>query len=271
MIINLEQTKEITEKLFEFYGYNILNYDLAFIQRTLIKFATLYNFDNYEDLKTLLLRDETLIHDFFDKLFINVSEMFRDPKVFKQIRDKLIPYISSYPIIKIWSAGCAKGQEVYSLAILLKEAGIYDRCIIYATDVDSKAIDAAIEGKYNIKDVLKYFENYYLSGGQKLFSEYFDIVNNELIIKDYLKTNICFSTHNIITDDTFNTFSLILCRNMFIYFDKDLQLKALNTFKSSLEKNGFLVLGKSEGIYTNSEKNIFCDFDSINKIYKLVK
>ena len=142
--------------------------------------------NKYEDLESLLLQDETLIHDFFDKLFINVSEMFRDPKVFNKIREEVIPYISSYPIIKIWSAGCARGQEVYSLAILLKEAGIYDRCIIYATDVDSKAVDAAIEGRYDIKDGLKYFENYYLSGGQNLFSEYFDIINNELIIKDYL-------------------------------------------------------------------------------------
>lgn len=269
MIINLNQTKEIITKLFDLYGYNILNYDLSFIQRTLIKFATEYNCNTYESLESLLLQDETLIHTFFDKLFINVSEMFRDPKVFKKIREELIPYISSYPIIKIWSAGCAKGQEVYSLAILLKEAGIYERCIIYATDVDEKAIDSAIEGKYDIKDGLKYFENYYLSGGQNLFSEYFDITYNKLIIKDSLKTNICFSTHNIVTDNSFNSFSLILCRNMFIYFDKDLQLKGLNTFKSSLEKNGFLVLGKSEGIHTEEEKKLFTIYDGINKIYKL--
>lgn len=267
MIVNISQTKEISNKLFELYGYNILNYDLAFIQRTLIKFSNQYNCSNYENLKLLLLQDETLIHDFFDKLFINVSEMFRDPEVFRLIREKIIPYISSYPIIKIWSAGCAKGQEVYSLAIMLKEAGIYDRCIIYATDVDSKAINAGIEGKYNIKDGLKYFQNYYLSGGTEIFSKYFDITDKELIVKDELKTNICFSTHNIITDDVFNTFSLILCRNMFIYFDKDLQLRGLNTFRLSLEDNGFLVMGKSESI--NTCEGFFKNYDAINKIYKL--
>jgi chemotaxis protein methyltransferase CheR len=269
MILTLDETKKITKKLYELYDYNILNYDLAFVQRTLIKFSNQYNCKTYEALKELLLQDETLIHDFFDKLFINVSEMFRDPEVFKQIREKIIPYISSYPIIKIWSAGCARGQEVYSLAIMLKEAGIYDRCIIYATDIDSKAIDMATEGKYHIKDSFKYYENYYLSGGKEVFSKYFNITDKEIIIKEDLKNNICFSTHNIITDNIFNTFSLILCRNMFIYFDKDLQLRGLNTFKLSLEDNGFLVIGKSESINTNDKNSRFKDYDTLNKIYKL--
>lgn len=268
MIVNINQAKEISNKLFELYGYNILNYDLGFIQSTLIRFSKKYNCNTYKELELLLLQDEILIHDFFDKLFINISEMFRDPEVFKQIREKIIPYISSYPIIKIWSAGCAKGQEVYSLAIMLKEAGIYDRCIIYATDVDSKAINIAIDGKYNIKDGLKYIQNYYLSGGKDDFIKYFNVTDKELIVKEELKRNICFSTHNIITDDVFNTFSLILCRNMFIYFDKNLQLRGLNTFKLSLEDNGFLVMGKSESIDTNGGNMLFKKYDSINKIYK---
>jgi chemotaxis protein methyltransferase CheR len=269
MILSLDQTRNISNELYELYDYNILNYDIAFVQRTLIKFSNQHNCKTFEDLKEVLLQDETLIHDFFDKLFINVSEMFRDSEVFKEIRERIIPYISSYPIIKIWSAGCARGQEVYSIAIMLKEAGIYDRCIIYATDVDSKAIDMAIEGKYSIKDGLKYFENYYLSGGKELFSKYFNITEKEITIKEDLKNNICFSTHNIITDNVFNTFSLILCRNMFIYFDSDLQARGLNTFKLSLEDNGFLVMGKSESINTNDKDISFKNYDTSNKIYKL--
>ena len=194
--------------------------------------------------------------------------MFRDPNVFRIIREKIIPYISSHPIIKIWSAGCATGQEIYSLAIILKELGVYDRSIIYATDVDATAIEKAKIGSYDIKITLKYFENYYLSGGKEKFSKYFTIKNDKMIVKDELKENICFATHNIITDDVFNNFSLILCRNMFIYFDNILQAKGLNIFKNSLETNSFLVLGNSESMYFNGGHDYFSTYDEKNKIYK---
>jgi chemotaxis protein methyltransferase CheR len=269
MILNLKQTNELAKELYRLYGYNILNYDLSFVQRALIKFSNIHKCVDYEALKKLLLEDETLIHQFFDKLFINVSEMFRDPEVFSVIREKIMPYIASHPTIKIWSAGCAKGQEIYSLAILLKEMGVYDRCILYATDIDITAVDKAREGKYKIKDGLKYFENYYLSGGKNKFSKYFTIKDDYMIVKDELKQNICFSTHNIITDESFNTFSLILCRNMFIYFDNDLQSKGLNTFKNSLEQSGFLVMGKSESLHFNGGYTYYQDYDEKNKIYKL--
>jgi chemotaxis protein methyltransferase CheR len=270
MTLTLEQTKKIIQKLYDLYAYDVLNYDVSFLQRTLIKFSNEHNCSNYKELERKLLEDETLIDDFFNKLFINVSEMFRDPEVFRQIREIIIPYISSYHTIKIWSAGCAKGQEAYSLAILLTEAGLYDRTIIYATDVDPTALDFAIRGKYDIKNSLKYFENYYLSGGKELFSKYFTITDKELIVKEDLKKNICFSTHNIITDNVFNTFSLILCRNMFIYFNKDLQNRGLKIFNSSLENNGFFIMGKSEGININGGDLLFKNYDPINKIYKLI-
>ena len=269
MILTLDETKDITQSLYELYQYNILNYDLAFVQRSLIKFSNMNHISDFISLKKFLLEDESLIHDFFDTLFINVSEMYRDPKVFKEIRDQIIPYIASYPIIKIWSAGCAHGQEAYSLAIMLIEAGLYERSIIYATDIDQNAIDVAMYGRYKVNNSLKFYENYYLSGGNNRFSNYFEFENGEMIVKDEIKKNICFTTHNIITDDVFNSFSLIVCRNMFIYFDKDLQQRGLRTFKNSLEENGFLVLGKSESIDYNGGNYYFKEYDSINKIYKL--
>jgi chemotaxis protein methyltransferase CheR len=246
-----------------------MNYDISFVQRTFIKYANMAKIKDYDSLKRRLLEDETQISDFFDRLFINVSEMFRDPEVFAIIREKIMPYIESHPTIKIWSAGCARGQEIYSIAILLKELGVYDRCILYATDIDANAVDEARDGKYLIKDSMKYFENYYLSGGREKFSKYFDIDDKYVTIKEELKQNICFSTHNIITDDVFNTFSLILCRNMFIYFDNDLQSKGLNIFKDSLEMSGFLVMGKSESLYYNGGYTYYKDYDKTNKIYKL--
>jgi len=269
MLTGLNETKKLANKLYELYGYNILNYDLAFIQKTFIKFSERYNCKDYESLERLILGDETLIHDFLDDLFINVTEMFRDPEVFRIIRDSVISYLKSYPIIKIWSAGCATGLEAYSLAIILKELNIYDRSIIYATDIDSDAIRRAESGRYDCRNFFKNYENYYLSGGKERFSKYFSIDKDMVVINDDLKENICFATHNIITDDVFNTFSLILCRNMFIYFDSSLQSKGLNTFRHSLEYNGFLVLGKSESLHTNGGYSYFKAYDETSRIYKL--
>ena len=269
MIIDIDKARKLATKLYELYGYNILNYDLAFVQKTFIKFSERHNCENYESIEKLLLSDETLIHDFLDELFINVTEMFRDPEVFRVIRDKIIPYLKSYPIIKIWSAGCAIGLEAYSLAIILKELDIYDRSIIYATDIDSDAVKRAEIGRYDCKSFFKNYENYYLSGGKERFSRYFEMDKDIVTINNQLKENICFATHNIITDEAFNTFSLILCRNMFIYFDDSLQSKGLNTFRHSLEHNGFLVLGKSESLHFNGGYTYFKAYDEANRIYKL--
>lgn len=268
MIINLEQTKQLADELYTLFGYSVSNYDLAYLQRMFISFSNQYKCSQYQELKKLLLEDETLILEFIEKLFINVSEMFRDPLVFKEIREKIIPKIATYPIIKIWSAGCAKGQEVYSLAILLMEAGLYERSIIYATDADEHAIECAIEGIYTVEEALKYTQNYYLSGGLQQFSQYYSIVKDKIVFNEKLKENICFAKHNIINDGVFNTFSLIVCRNMFIYFGSDLQSQGLQTFCDSLEDDGFLVLGKSEGINYNQGKKYFKEYDEKNKIYQ---
>ncbi len=259
------QVNKIVQDLYNIYHYDIVNYSVPFLQRMLVKFAKKHDCYDFESFQKLLLHDETLIQNFLNTLHINVSEMFRDPPVFQQIRKKIIPYIASYPIIKIWSVGCASGQEVYSLAIMLKEAGLYERSIIYATDISKSTIESAIAGKYKMQESLKYFENYYLSGGTNKFSQYFDIEGETLIVKDSLKKNIYFATHNIATDDVFNIFSLIICRNVLIYFDTTLKNRAFNVFQSSLEELGFLILGKSENI----NHDYFQDYDTINRVYKL--
>ena len=268
MILTLEETKQLADDLYNFFGYSVASYDAAYLQRMFISFSNQYKCTKLEELKKLLLQDETLILEFVDKLFINVSQMFRDPAVFQQIREKIIPQIATHPIIKIWSAGCGKGQEVYSLAILLLEAGLYERAIIYATDADAKAIECAMEGAYSVEESLGYMQNYYLSGGVEKFSNYYSILGDKIVMSQKLKDNICFAKHNIITDEVFNTFSLIVCRNMFIYFGGELQSKGLRTFYESLEDEGFLVMGKSEGMHYNQGKKYFKEYDEHNKIYK---
>jgi chemotaxis protein methyltransferase CheR len=267
MELNLEQTREIVREIYNHYGWNGLNYDISFLQRRLGKFSVVHKCENYPHLRKILLQDETLVETFIDSLCINVSEMFRDEEVFQVLKGEVLPKFSSYDTIKIWSAGCARGQEAYSIAIILKELGIYEKSLIYATDIDPKAIEMAELGKYPINDGLRYSENYYLSGGQKRFSQYLVIDDTKITIKNDLKKNIHFTTHNIIEDSSFNTFDLILCRNMFIYFDKYLQNKGLKTFYDSLSNDGFLVMEKTETINCNDEYYSFQPFDKINRIY----
>jgi chemotaxis protein methyltransferase CheR len=260
---------DITNSIFDIYGYDIRNYDISFLERSLLKFFKLNHI--HHDFKNYILKDETLIHQFIDSLFINVSTMFRDPFVFETIAKNIIPNIDSYPTIKIWSAGCANGEEIYSIAIILKELGLYDRSILYATDIDEDAIENAKLGKYSIKNGLEFCQNYYLAKRESKFNKYFDIKDDYIYINDDIKKNICFSTHNIITDDVFNTFNIILCRNMFIYFNYELQKRALNIFHKSLENSGFLVLGQSESIQNNSGYKYFKEYSKEKKIYKNIK
>jgi chemotaxis protein methyltransferase CheR len=259
---------DLLNNIHKVYGYDILNYDLSFVTRILKKFATYNNIEDMSYLKEVLLSDETLTHEFINMLFINVSTMFRDPDVFNCIAKDVLPYISSYPAIKIWSAGCAYGEEIYSIAILLKELGLYDRAVLYATDIDEEAIKKAKLGKFTLKQALDFCQNYYLAGRKDIFQKYFDIKDDFVYIKESIKKNIYFSTHNLITDGVFNTFSLILCRNLFIYFDNKLQEKALKTFSNSLEHNAFLVLGQSESIRYNNGERYFKEFSIDKRIYK---
>jgi chemotaxis protein methyltransferase CheR len=194
--------------------------------------------------------------------------MFRDPTVFQKIREEIIPQLASYPVIKIWSAGCATGEEPFSLAILLHEAGLLQRSVIYATDVDPYALSIAKEGRYNLTGLTKSIENYYLSGGKEKFSDYYTIDHNSAFFDPKLSNNICFAEHNLITDAPFNEFQLILCRNVFIYFDTNLQSHSLMKFDSSLETGGFFVSGKQEYLEHTGINHHFEPYDIENKIYR---
>ncbi|MFA5984449.1 MAG: protein-glutamate O-methyltransferase CheR [Methylococcaceae bacterium] len=267
-MVTTVQAQDLTQTIQQIYGYQISNYDLGFLQRGLIRFGVVQKTQDYDVIKKLLLEDETLIKSYLDLLFINVSEMFRDPSVFYVLRTEIIPYIASYPVIKIWSAGCAYGQEIYSLAIILSELGLYDRCVLYATDIDFDAVDRAHLGRYPIKETLKYFENYYLSGGSQRVSEYFTMEGDFMVVKPNLRRNICFACHNVATDSAFNEFSLVLCRNLLIYFDHQLQQRVLKLFHDSMTTNSFLVLGKFEALNNNAGYQYFNNYKLKERIFR---
>src|SRR5690606_2011309 len=192
---------------------------------------------------------------FIEEITVNVTEMFRDPTFYKALREKVFPQLGTYPFIRIWLAGCSTGEEAYSIAILLKEANLYHKSLIYATDLNPGVLETAQKGIYAINQMRQYSENYILSGGREDFSSYYR-ANYEMVkFNADLREKMIFSTHNLVSDSSFNAFQLVVCRNVLIYFEKELQNKVLRLFDDSLDPLGFLALGAKETLrFSNLEK-----------------
>ena len=215
-----------------------------------------------------------LLHDssFFELLLfdfsITVTEMFRDPSFYLSVRKKVIPYMKTYPFTKIWHAGCATGEEVYSMAILLKEETSLDKATIYATDFNDSALSKSKSGIYPINNVQKYTANYQEAGGAGSFSEYYHSQYDSIILDQSLKKRLTFANHNLVTDGVFGEMNLILCRNVLIYFNRDLQNRVLKLFYDSLIDGGFLCLGNRESAQFSEVSKDFELIDAKEKIYK---
>lgn len=272
-----ETEKPNKEKIYGFlkdinriYGYDYTEYQIDSIMRR-INIAMIreriYDFDIFRE---EVLNNQEIFHDLFLDFSINTTEFFRDHEVFNMIKNKILPYLNSYNHIKIWCAGCSIGKEVYSLAIILKEANMLSKTQIYATDINPYAIEEAKNGLYSITTLDKDIANYRKAEGEKSFIKYFDIDKSYIKVKEELKKNILFFQHSLLGDGTLNEFNLILCRNVFIYFNDSLQEKVLKNFYNSLDNNGFLVLGKSEGIQKNNGYNYFYKYSEQNKIYRKI-
>ena len=268
LLITPEQTRKILADIKQIYLLDMLNYNTQFAQKAITKMMRTQKIDDFDEFYRFVMVDESRIKEMFGYFFINVSWMFRDPEVFKMIREKVIPALDSYARIKIWCAGCATGEEAYSIAIILDELGLLDRTTIYATDIDTQALHVARTRRYSATHMLACTQNYYLSGGVKPFKNYYKVHNNEVILNERLANNICFAEHNLITDSSFNEFQLILCRNMFIYFNDDLQKHALQTFDKSLENGGFFISGYHERIHRNDLKKSFKLYSKLHRIYR---
>ena len=195
-----------------------------------------------------ILYDKEFFNTLLQDFSINVTEMFRDPSFYKAIREDVIPLLRTYPFIRIWHAGCATGEEVYSMAILLKEEGLYDKSLIYATDINERVLQRAKEGIYSIDNIKEYCQNYQKSGGSASLSDYFIARYNSVIFNKELREKIIFADHNLVTDGVFGEMNLIICRNVLIYFNKELQNRVMKLFYDSLCYGGFLGLGSKESI-----------------------
>ena len=246
-LIDLE-IKLLMEGIFQVYGYDFREYSEASLRRRLTQWLSVSGYATLSLAQSDLLRDRTLLDSLLRGITVNVSEMFRDPAFFKAIREQVVPFLKTYPFIKIWHAGCATGEEAYSMAILLQEEGLKGRFRIYATDINEEVINKAQQGIYPLQEMRHFTRNYQQSGGTGSFADYYTARYNHAILSPSLRENIVFAAHNLAVDTDFGEMNLILCRNVMIYFKQPLKERVLGLFDTSLMPGGFLCLGTKESL-----------------------
>jgi chemotaxis protein methyltransferase CheR len=258
--ISDEEVEILINDVLEQHGYDFTGYSRASLKRRLARLFSLDKHVSFAEFRYKTLNDEVYFKHFVEGVTVNVTEMFRDPSFYKLLREKILPSLNTYPFIRIWLAGCSTGEEAYSVAIMLKELNLLHKSLIYATDINPTVLEKAGNGMFPLSQMKSYSENYIASGGIKDFSSYYTANYSLAKFDAELKTKMIFSTHNLVSDRSFNEFQLILCRNVLIYFDRPLQFRVLQLFDQSLENLGYLALGTKETI----------DFSPISSAYKRV-
>ena len=261
----------LLEGVFRHYGYDFRNYALSSLRRRIRERVRAEQLRTVSGLKEKVLHDPACMERLLLSLSINVSAMFRDPGLYHAFRSKVVPLLRTYPFIRIWHAGCSTGEEVYSMAILLQEEGLYDRCRLYATDMNEAVLRKARDGIFPLSAMQGYTANYQQAGGVVEFSQYYTASHDHAIFRPSLKKNLVFAQHNLAMDGPFNDFHVILCRNVMIYFDKSLQARVHDLFLASLVRFGFLCLGNKESIKHTPVESEYAEFDAREKIYRRVR
>lgn len=266
--IEFLELERLTHAIYEQYGYDFREYAVSSLKRRVIAMLHKENLSTVSELTDRIKQSPDYFAKVLDNLTVTVTEMFRDPPVYKALRENVIPYLQTYPELKIWNAGCATGEEVYSTAILLREAGLYSRSLIYGTDINARALSRAREGIIASMAIESATRNYLESGGQYSFSRYYTAQYNAAILDSTLKKNLVFSDHNLVTDTHFGVMNLILCRNVLIYFSPSLQQKVLQLLWDSLRVGGFLCLGAKERLNVTPAFPGCHVFSKVDRIYQ---
>ena len=258
----------LTEAVFRRYGLDFRNYAIASLRRRVRLAMAEEGVRTISGLIERLLHDPPAMERLLLRLSINVTAMFRDPGFWRALREAVIPHLRSYPFVRVWHAGCATGEEVYSMAILLAEEGLYDRCRIYATDMNQVALARARDGIVNVDQMQEYSTNYLRAGGRGSLSDYYTANYGHAIFRGALKKNVVFSQHNLVTDGSFNEFNLILCRNVMIYFDDQLQDRVHRLLYASLRRYGVLGVGRKESLRGTPHERDYETIDETERLFR---
>jgi len=260
----------LLEGVFRKYGFDFREYASASLRRRVWRRVHAEGLSTISELQARLLHDPACMERLLLDLSINVTAMFRDPSFYNAFRAKVVPQLRTYPFTRIWVAGCSTGEEVYSLAILLREEGLYDRTRIYATDINESVLDRARTGVFPLEKMREYTQNYIRAGGMQAFSEYYLAKYDGAQFQRSLIDNVVFAQHNLVSDRSFNEFNVIVCRNVMIYFDRALQDRVHELFYESLMTFGVLGLGHKESIRFSPHADSFEELDPVEKLYRKV-
>lgn len=270
--LEIGEVRKIVTLINDKYGYDFSDYALSSLKRRIIRFIELKQLNNTEELLAYLEEGHNNFTIFLSEITVNVTEMFRDPTFWVEMKEFILPeMIIGKDHLRIWHAGCSSGEEVFSMAILLSEMGLLDRCSITATDIDNKIIQKAVIGKYPLKNMDVNNKNYIRTNGEHELANYYRVHEDKAIMDNKLLKNISYREHNLVSGDVFSKFDLILCRNVMIYFNQTLQNKVLHKMHESLFSGGILCIGSKESISWSEVADKFSILSREEKIYKKVR
>jgi chemotaxis protein methyltransferase CheR len=262
------EIQRLLEGVYRRYGFDFRDYAYSSMKRRIESAMRADGLGRLADLRDRLLHEPSCMERFLLAVTVNVTAMFRDPGFYLAFRTRVVPFLRCYPFIRIWHVGCATGEEVYSMAILLQEEGLYPRCRIYATDMNEAVLSQAKAGIFPIAFLKEYTSNYLQGGGKGAFSEYYTALYGNVVFQRGLTENIVFSRHDLVTDGSFNEFDVILCRNVMIYFNQALTERVHRLLYESLAVLGFLAVGKRESIKYTPHEGCYNEFDRDERIYQ---
>lgn len=260
----------LLEAIYSKYNYDFRNYSLPSVHRRVTAAMEHFHVSTVSDLQSLILHNASKFSELLQFMTIPTSEIFRDPSYFKVFRERVVPILRTYPSFKIWVAGCSTGEEAYSFSILLHEEDLANRAMIYATDINPESLKKAKKGIFPGDRIREYSANYQQAGGRSSFSDYFEAHYGSLLLNKKLKENIVFADHSLATDEVFAEMVFISCRNVMIYFNNDLQNRAIRLFYESLSHKGFLGLGMKESLRFTDYADKFEEFAREEKIYQRI-
>ena len=260
----------LLEAVHRHYGFDFRGYALGSLRRRLWRRAAAEGASSISGLQERVLHDPSAMERLLSGLSVNVTTMFRDPTFYVAFREQVVPLLRTYPFIRIWNAGCSTGEETHSLAILLEEQGLYERSRIYATDFNSDVLSRARAGRLPLDRMREYTQNYQRAGGTREFSSYYTVADGVARLDEHLSSNVVFAQHNLVSDRSFNEFNVILCRNVLIYFGRDLQQRVHTLFHDSLARFGVLALGQKETLRFTDLEDRYEELDFREKLYRRI-